>query len=174
MNEEIRASYIHTVDELTKAHESHRRAVFRRPFRVGLVFLSLMAIFAGWCSYRSDGWSFWAVGPPLVGVYFLVLRRYDAQWAVRRRFRNSRIQGQQIVWKLDEDGIRVTSADSDVRANWRLFGKVRKAGAGFLLYTHDHEAVAHWLPVTAFADDDSLRQAEELLRNKVRDFAEIR
>lgn len=56
----------------------------------------------------------------------------------------------------------------------RAIGKVRKARAGFLLYTHDHEAVAHWLPVTAFADDDSLRQAEELLRNKVRDFAEIR
>lgn len=61
-----------------------------------------------------------------------------------------------------------------MRANWRLFGRVRKAAAGFLLYTHDHEAVAHWLPLTAFADGDSLRQAEQLLRSKVKDFAEVR
>jgi len=54
MNQEITASYVWTVDDLLKAHETHRRAIFRRPFRVGLIFLSVMAIFAGWCGSRAQ------------------------------------------------------------------------------------------------------------------------
>ncbi|HNY77606.1 MAG: YcxB family protein [Sedimentisphaerales bacterium] len=171
MNQEITASYVWTVDDLLKAHESHRRVIFRPPFRIGLAFLSVMAILAGWCAYDSDGWSIPAVALPAVGVYFLLLRRYDVRWTLRRQYSKRKDQGLEVVWKLDTEGFRITTSESDMRQNWSLVDKVRKSRHGFLLYCG---GMFYWLPMTAFANDDSRRQAADLLSTMAEDYAEIR
>ena len=172
MNQEITASYVWTVDDLLKAHESHRRVIFRPPFRIGLVFLSVMAIFAGWCAYDSDGWSIQAVALPAVGVYFLLLRRYDVRWGLRRQYSKRKDQGLEVVWKLDTEGFHITTAESDLRQSWRLVEKVRKSRHGFLVYSSN--ASFFWLPMRALSDEGSCRQAEDLLSTMAEDYAEIR
>jgi hypothetical protein len=171
MNQEITASYVWTVDDLLKAHETHRRAIFRRPFRVGLIFLSVMAIFAGWCVYSSDGWSIRAVAFPAVGIYFLLLRRYDVRCGARRQYSKRKDQGLEVVWKLDTEGFRITTAESDLRQTWRLVEKVRKSRHGFLVYSSN--ASSFWLPMRAFSNEESRRQAEDLLSTMAEDYGEV-
>lgn len=172
MNQEIMVSYVWTADEQIKAHENHRRAQCRPGYRAGLIFLSFMAILAGWCSYHTRGLSIHTVVFPLAGIYFLFLRKYDLRWTLRRQFGRRPDKNAPTVWKLDENALRITTAESDSKQNWSLIGKVRKAHNGFLLYPID--TLFYWLPMTAFANEDVRRQTEELLRNKVKDFAEIR
>ncbi len=43
---------------------------------------------------------------------------------------------------------------------------------GFLLYAND--TMFHWLPMTAFASDEDRKRADELLRCKVKDFADVK
>ncbi|MFV1968916.1 MAG: hypothetical protein ACC628_26150 [Pirellulaceae bacterium] len=57
----ITATYTWTADELIAAYENHARACCRRPYRIGIVFLALMAILAGWSYYSEHGWSIPAV-----------------------------------------------------------------------------------------------------------------
>ena len=172
MNKEITASYVWTVDELIKASEHHQRDQCRKGFRAGLVFISLMAIFSGWCSYHEQGWSLPAVLFPLVGVYILFLRKYDIRWGIRMHFKKRPDSGAHVVWILGEDSLQINTGESESKMNWSQISKVRKAMNGFLLYSND--MMFHWLPVTALESEDDRTRAEELLRRKIKDFAEIR
>jgi len=172
MNQEIIASYSWTAEELIKAHENHRRAQCRPPFRAGLVFLSLMAILAGWCNYQSHGWPVLTVVFPLGGVYFLLLRKLDVRWTLRRRFKKRPDRDLRITWILAEDALQIETEETQSKENWSQISKVRKARNGFLLYPNDQ--MFYWLPITSFASEVDWNRTEELLRSKVKDFRDIR
>ncbi len=172
MNQEITAEYVWTVDELIKARENHERALCRPAFRAGLVFLCFTAILAGWCDYRMHGWSFPAILFPLGGIYFLVLRKYDVRWGIRRQFRKRPDRNTQVVWTLDDDVLQIKTEGSESKQKLTRISKVRKARDGYLIYPHD--TIFCWLPVSAFQSDDDRARAETLLRNKITDYADIR
>ena len=73
---------------------------------------------------------------------------------------------------LEEDAFQVRTNESESRQNWSQISKVRKTHNGFLLYPN--KTVYFWIPVTAFATEDDCTRAEELLRSKVKDFANVR
>lgn len=172
MNQEITATYVLAVDELIHARENHGRAQCRPGYRAGLVFISLMAILAGWGYYHAHGWSIQTFLFPLGGIYFLFLRKYDARWAIRRHFKKRPDRNAQIVWTLNDDALQIKTGESESKQNWTQISKVRKARSGFLLYPN--ETIFYWLPVTAFLSEDDRARTETLLRSKVKDFAEIR
>jgi hypothetical protein len=172
MTQEITASFVWTADQLIAANENHWRGRCRPGYRAGISFLSVMAILGGWCDYAREGWSVSNVLFPLVGVYFLFLRKYDVRWTARRRFRKRLDKNLQILWKLSENALLMTTSESESRLNWSLISKVRKAHDGFLVYLDG--TVFYWLPMTALTSEDDCRAAEALLRAKVKDFADIR
>ena len=172
MNQEITASYVWTANELIKAHENHRRAQCRPVFRAGLVFLSFMAILAGWCYYSDHGWSVPAVALPLGGIYVLFLRKIDVRWTLRRRFRKRPDRDLQLTWTLGDQALQIKTGKSESRQDWSLITKVRKARDGFLLYLNGQ--IIYWLPLAALASADDRNRAEQLLRDKVKDFRDIR
>ena len=175
MNEEITASYVWTADELIKAKENHWRAQCRPGYRAGLTFLSLMAILAGWGYYHSHGWATFTILYllfPVAGIYFLFLRKYDARWALCRHFKKRPDRDAHIVVTLGEDTYCIKSEEAESKQKWSQISKVRKARNGFLLYPND--MIYYWLPLTAIASEADRVRTEELLRNKVRDFAIIR
>ena len=172
MDQEITASYAWTADEMIKARENHARAQCRPIYRAGLKFLWLMAIFAGWCAYQTDGWSIPTVLFPLGGVYLLLFRKYDVRWSLRRHFKKRPDRDLQIVWTLGENDLQIKTKESESKQNWSQIAKARRASTGFLLYPDDK--VFFWLPITAFASEEDRKRTEELLRSKVKDFADIR
>ena len=172
MDQEITASYVWTADELIKAQENHARAQCRRGYRIGLKFVLLMMILAGWCSYQARGWSVLTVLFPLVGVYLLFLRKYDVRWSLRRHFKKRPDRDSRIVWTLGESDLQTRTDESQSRRNWSQITKVRRAPNGFLLYAND--SMFHWLPTSAFACEEDRQRAEELLQSKIKDFADIR
>jgi hypothetical protein len=172
MDQEITASYVFTAEELVHAQENLQRAQVRGVFRAGIIFLALMAILAGWCSYRAQGWSVFAVLFPLLGLYMLFFRKHEVRWLARWRFTRRPDKGLRVDWTLGEHGYRIKTGQSDATSNWNLGSKVRKARNGYLLYPNAR--IGLWLPFTAFASEAERCHAEELLRNKVKDFAEIK
>jgi len=172
MNEEITASYVWTVDELIRARENHGRAQCRPSYRAGIIFLSLMAILAGFASYHTHGWSPPTYMLPIAGVYFLLLRKYDVRWGLRRHFKKRPDKNAQVVCTLDDNALQIKTSESESKQNWNQISKVRKARNGLLLYPND--TIFYWLPFTAFVSDNDWTRAEELLRNKVKDFADIK
>jgi len=172
MNQEITATYAWTVDELIKARENHGRAQCRPVYRAGLIFLSLMAVLAGWGYYLAHGWSVLTFLFPLAGVYFLFLRKYNVRWAIRRHFRKRPDRNAQVVWTIDENALQISTGESESKQNWTQISKVRRARNGLLLYPND--MIFYWLPISAFQSDDDRARAETLLRSKVKDFADIR
>ncbi len=172
MDQEITISYVWTADELIRAQENHARAQCRPRYRAGIKFLSLMAILSGWCYYQAQGWSVLSVLLPAVGIYLLVLRKYDVRWSLRRHFRKRADRSLRIEWTLAENDLHSRTEHSESRHQWSLITKARKASNGFLLYPN--EKMFYWLPLTAFASEEDQRRAEDLLRRKVQDFADIR
>lgn len=171
MNQEIVASYVWTAEELIKAHENHRRTQCRPIFRAGIVFLSLMALLAGWCSYQAHGWSIPTVLFPAAGIYFLLLRKLDVRWTLRRRFRKRPNRDLRLTWILGDDALQIKTEESESKGKWSQIARVRRARNGFLLYPNYQ--IFNWLPITAFASEDDWNRAGELLRSKVKDFCDI-
>jgi hypothetical protein len=172
MNQDITVSYRWTAEEMIKARHNHGREQCRPGYRVGLVFLACMAIVAGWAAYQKDGWSIPSVFFPLGGIYLLFFRKYDARWAIRRHFKKRPDKNTQIVWTLGDSELKMKTGDAESRQNWNQISKVRKAADGYLLYPN--EALFYWIPVTAFSSEDERAKTEELLRSKVKDFADIK
>jgi hypothetical protein len=172
MNDALTASYVFTADELIAARANHWRTQCRPAFRAVLIVLALLAILAGWGFYRIRGWSAPTVLAPLVGIYFLFLRKFEVRWAVRRHFRKRPDRNTQVVWTFGEDALQIRTGNSEARQNWNQISKVRKARHGFLLYPND--TIFYWIPATAFGSDADRTRAEALLRDKVADFADIR
>jgi hypothetical protein len=131
-----------------------------------------MMILAGWCNYQTQGWSVLTVLFPLGGIYLLFLRKYEVRWSLRRHFKKRPDQDSRVLWTLGENEVRTKTEESESRQNWSQIAKVRKARNGFLLYPNDK--MFYWLPMTAFASEEDRQRAEELLRNKVGDFGNIR
>jgi hypothetical protein len=172
MNQEITASYVWTADELIRAREHHGRAQCRPAYRAGLVFLSFMAILAGWCNYQTHGWSVLTVLAPVGGTYFLLLRKQEVRWVLRRHFKKRPDRNLHVTWTLGEDALQIKTGESESKQNWSQIAEVRKARNGFLLYPND--SIFHWLPMTALASEEDRNQVEKLLQGKVKDFANIR
>jgi hypothetical protein len=172
MDQEITASYAWTADELIKAQENHVRAQCRRRYRMGLKFVLLMMILAGWCNYQTQGWSILTVLLPVGGIYLLFLRKYDVRWSLRRHFKKRPDRDSRIVWTLGENDLQNKTDASESRQNWSQIAKVRKASNGFLLYPNDK--MFYWLPMNAFGSQEDRQRTEELLRSKIKDFADIK
>jgi len=172
MTQEIKASYKWTVGELIGAREAHDRAQCRPFFRVILIFLSCLAILVGWCAFNTRGWSVPAVLLPLVGIYFLFLRKYDVRWAVRRHFNKRPDRNTNVTCILAEYGLHITTDGGEGKQSWAMILKVRKGTKGFLIYPNDR--IYYWLPYIAFSSTDERGRAEVLLRNKIKDFKKIR
>lgn len=172
MDQEITISYRWTADELIKAHENHTRAQCRRKYRIGLKFVALMMILGGWCSYQTQGWSLLTVLAPLLGIHILLVHKYVARWCLRRHFRKRPDRDSHVVWTLGDNDLHAKTEESESRQNWSQIAKARKASNGFLLYPND--GVFYWLPETALASEEDRQRTEELLRSKVKDFADIK
>jgi hypothetical protein len=172
MEQGITAFYVWPADELIKARENHARAQCRPRYRMGLKFVLLMMILAGWCNYQTQGWSILTVLLPVGGIYLLFLRKYDVRWSLRRHFRKRPDKDSHIVWTLGEDDLRNKTDNSESRQNWSQIAKVRKANNGFLLYPNDQ--MFYWLPTTAFVSQEDRQRTEELLRRKIKDFSDIK
>jgi hypothetical protein len=166
----ITAGYTWTPEELIAAHENNARAVCRRPYRVGLVFLALMAILAGWGYYSSRGWGIPSVLFPLGGVYILFLRKFDKRAAIRRHFKRRPDRNTEIVWTMTSDDFHIKTHETDYHSKWSQIASVRRARNGFLLYPN--ETMFYWIPFHALPDEQR-EAAETLLREKVQDFKDI-
>ena len=164
----ITASYTWTVDEYIASHENNARACFRRPYQAGLIFLALMAIFAGWVYYSTEGWGIPAVLLPLGGVYVLFLRRLDKRIALRRQFKRRPDRNTTVVWTMRDDDFQLKTSNTDCRSDWSQITRVRKARNGLLL--HSGTLTFCWLPFHAFSTDEQREAAEALLGKKVKDF----
>lgn len=172
MNHEIIASYVWTVNELIKSRENHQRDQCRPVFPGGIIFLSIMAILSGWAYYLGKGLSVFTFLFPLIGIYFLFLRKYDVRWTLRRHFKKRPDRDAHVIWTLNEDSFHIKTGESESKHNWSQITKIRKASDGFLLYLN--EVMYCWLSAAAFRNEDDLARAEDLLRRKAKEFGEIR
>lgn len=167
----VTASYKWTADELIAAHENHARAQCRWPFRVGLIFLALVAVLAGWAYYSSNGWGVPAVLFPLGGVYILFFRRLDKRAAIRRHFSRRPDRDTEVVWTLRDEYLHIKTSDSEFQTAWSQIATVRKARNGLLLYPN--ETTFYWLPFHALSSEGQREATETLLRDKIADFKDI-
>jgi len=167
----IRASYTWTANELIAAYENNARARCRRPYRIGLTFIALMAILAGWGYYSSNGWGIPAMLFPFGGVYILFLHKYDKRAALRRHFKRRPDKNTEIAWTLRDDNLHIKTSDTDFHSAWSQISSVRKSRNGLLLYPN--ETLFYWLPYHALSDAAQREAVETLLREKVEDFKVI-
>ena len=167
----IIATYTWTPEELIAAHENSARARCRRPYRVGLGFIALMAILAGCGHYASNGWGIPSVLFPLGGVYILFLRKFAKRAALRRHFKRRPDQNTEIVWTMSDDHLHIKTRETECQSKWSQIASVRRARNGFLLYPN--ETMFYWLPFHALPDEAKREAAETLLREKIQDFKDI-
>jgi hypothetical protein len=172
MDHEITASFVWTAEELIKAQENHWRVQCRPSFRIILVLFSMLMIIAGVGGYLKDGLSASSIFLTLGGLYFVFIRKYEARWMARRRFKKRPDKDAQVVVVLQDENLHTKTADSESKQNWNQISKVRKARNGFLLYPND--SLYCFLPSSAFRSEIDRLSAENLFRSKVKDFAEVR
>jgi hypothetical protein len=157
-------------DHLLQSFLRYRKQLWwRRPFYAakGLLVFVLVAL-AVVCVATG-----FVIGAGIFGGVIgiaLIAWPLDA-WVIRRRFRKSPYHDDQISFRLSNDGVVVSGQNHNVRADWNVFTKARRFRDGMLLFQGPHFFT--WLPDSAVAVGSSAEEANNLVRNHVKDYRDV-
>lgn len=166
----ITVRYIWTADELVKATQLHKRAGFRRGFRLALqVFFAAIALL-GVALVLSVDYAGYAL---LVGgTLALILSVTSNSWILRWRFNRRPDNQAEITWTIDADQLKNQHDMGRTEFTWKAIAKVVKTPEGLLMYPNDQ--LFYWLPRHGFAGSQEFETLAELAKTKVERFFAIR
>lgn len=92
-------------------------------------------------------------------------------WIVKNRLRKSPFHNNDLTFRLAPEEIHITGNNEDARLKWSAFSKARRFPDGLLLYQGPQ--FFNWLPDSAAIGADSIANARELARSKVKDYRDV-
>lgn len=162
----IVAEYDWTEDEYLESQNQYRKVQIRRPFLYLLYFVSGIISFLGILSLIEHSVSFSAIALTVVGLYFLILKRYEDIYLAKKRFRSNPSKNKHIRWQFQPDAVLVDVQEmSESSTSWAAFTKAIRTPKGILLYSNGN-SIYHWLPNNAFEKPADLDKLWALMQEK--------
>jgi len=163
----IRISYLFDEDAFVAANHAMwwRRRRSARTKYIGMAFLAALPLTLWLAVTKGMHFTFMAVMAAnlLHWVFDWPLTRA----IVRRRFPDMPSANRRIDWRIDENGLTVsTDAGESGTFGWDAVRDAWESPYGFVL-AQDHN-VTHWLPKEAFASEEDVEKMRALLESRVR------
>ena len=146
---------------LAAAHALWRKGRQRRGMRLRSVVLLVALPIGVWLAIAHDMWFV------LLAIVALALLHFVFDWPLtrafaRRNFARLPAAGREIVWEIDERGLKTRIGDGEwERIAWKALADITATDAGFLLHLPPNGH--YWLPMRAFASDDDLARFRALV-----------
>ena len=174
MPDDIVIQYHWTAEALQEGYRWHRRRRVRPVFRVLLVVCWLLFAVAGAREFRHHGdalMTWLLLGFAIYLPVVFVLGRVLAPWRIRRRFAKRPDCGAEVEWRINENGIRISTTLSKSEFAWKALVEVVRSPKGFLFYPTPQ--IFHWVPRYGFASDAEYDRLTSLAQSQAAKFTQL-
>ncbi len=155
MTEEITASMTYDAESMAPALRWHHHRLNRVSLKVGLAALVLcVLLYAGAHVVTSQGVLInrpVIMAAPAFVVVLIFLTRWLGPVLFARSVRSSPAHGRPLIYRINEQGVKVSVADGRAEYGWHQFLRSLVTPDGVLLYTQ--KLAFNWLPKTAFTTE---------------------
>jgi hypothetical protein len=163
----IEGKYNFTVDEMLRSSDHAESQKARRALRRLIVPTGIGLIVIGVLLWKNP-FTLLSIYLVALGFYLAFLRKLVARHFVRKNFAKRPDQNVEVKFTADDNGITISTKNSNSSCQWTLFSKVLKFEDGVLLYSNSQ--IYHWIPAHAFSSQYNFQIFTEILRKQVSDF----
>ena len=172
MNEILKLKFKWSSDEAVSAFIADSAINCRKPFKYAANLIAMLAISGGVYRLTVFDWEFFPFALIAGGLYWLLLRRYDQAWSVRRKFKKRPDKDKIVNWAISTEELN-SSVDGigEASIKWDAISKVVHAQNGFVFYPNDQ--IHYWLPHTGFSNEKDIAKLISLAKTRGSEYIEM-